>query len=91
MGLVVNNAPVHGLLHPEGGHVLCRRFVCWMEALFLFALISMPTDTFQGNCPFHYDCVEGLANTIAIEARTGVSRKVSRDEVFQSLTFALGA
>src|SRR3546814_11819087 len=46
-GLVINGAPVHGLLHPEIGHVRVRR---------------APGDNFPGICSFHGDCVEGLTS-----------------------------
>lgn len=56
VGLVVGEEPVHGLLHPEAGHIRVRRH---------------PQDTYSGHCPFHGDCCEGLSCGPAIEARTG--------------------
>jgi fructokinase len=57
--VVANGAPIHGLMHPEIGHIYPRRH---------------PLDAgFDGVCPFHRDCVEGVASGPAILARTGAS------------------
>ena len=56
-GAVAGGRLVHGLLHPEMGHVL---------------LPPQPDDPFEGHCPFHGRCLEGLAAGPAIEARWGV-------------------
>ena len=56
-GAVVGGKLVHGLTHPEMGHIFVRRNA---------------EDTYVGKCPYHKDCLEGLAAGPAIEARWGV-------------------
>jgi fructokinase len=58
-GLVEGGRPVHGVAHPEIGHIYPRRH---------------PEDAgFAGICPHHGDCLEGLASGPAIIARWGAS------------------
>lgn len=56
-GAVVNGKLLHGLVHPEMGHQLLRHD--WEE------------DPFEGLCPYHGDCWEGLASGPAIGKRWG--------------------
>ena len=56
VGIIQNGAPLAGFIHPEFGHSLVRR---------------VPGDTWAGSCPFHGDCVEGLASGSALQARYG--------------------
>lgn len=56
VGAVSEGKLVHGMLHPEMGHILVRRH---------------EEDSFRGSCPFHGDCLEGMAAGPAIEARWG--------------------
>lgn len=58
IGIVANGQPLHGLLHPEGGHIRIPRTAEEQAA-------------FPGICPFHGDCLEGIASGPAIEARWG--------------------
>ena len=70
VGVYVNGGLLHGLVHPEGGHIL---------------LIRHPKDTYEGKCPFHKNCVEGLAAGPSIEARWGkkAAELADRDEVWE--------
>ncbi len=56
-GAVVDGKMLHGLSHPEMGHILVRRH---------------PEDTFEGFCPYHGDCLEGMAAGPAIEKRWNI-------------------
>ncbi|MCX7682765.1 MAG: ROK family protein [Anaerolineae bacterium] len=56
-GGLVGGQLIHGLLHPEMGHIRIPH--------------ERQTDPYEGNCPFHGDCLEGLASGPAIEARWG--------------------
>jgi fructokinase len=56
VGLVAHGRPVGGFSHPEAGHIRVAR---------------SPGDGWPGSCPFHGDCVEGLASGPAIAARIG--------------------
>jgi len=58
-GALVNGKPLHGAMHPEMGHIYPRRH---------------PRDLgFPGICPFHRDCMEGVASGPAIQARSGAT------------------
>ncbi len=56
VGVIVDGRLLHGMMHPEGGHILLNR---------------LPNDTYEGRCPFHKNCMESLAAGPAIEARWG--------------------
>lgn len=55
-GILSGGRLVHGAVHPEFGHLKIPR---------------MAGDDYAGNCPFHADCLEGLASGPAIAARWG--------------------
>jgi fructokinase len=56
VGLIVRGKSVFGMNHTELGHI---------------RVVRKPGDKFPGMCPFHGDCIEGLASGPAIEARAG--------------------
>jgi fructokinase len=55
-GVVIQGRPLHGLMHPEMGHML---------------LVRVPADTRPSGCPFHEDCLQGLASGDAMRLRFG--------------------
>lgn len=56
-GAMVDGRLVHGLVHPEMGHIRIPH--------------DLAADPFDGACPYHGDCLEGLASGPAIERRWG--------------------
>lgn len=56
-GGMVNGELMHGLIHPEMGHLRIPH--------------DRRADPFPGSCPYHGDCLEGLAAGPALEARWG--------------------
>lgn len=57
-GVLCDGRLLHGALHPEFGHLLPPR---------------KDDDDFEGVCPFHGNCLEGMASGPAIEKRWGSS------------------
>ncbi len=57
-GIVIGRQLAHGLAHPEVGHILLPH--------------DREQDPFDGCCPYHRDCFEGLASGPAMQKRWGV-------------------
>jgi fructokinase len=65
-GVVIDGHPLHGLVHPEIGHVRVPH--------------DRARDAFAGVCPTHGDCWEGLATAPAIAARWGQAPETLPDD-----------
>lgn len=59
VGLIINGSPLHGLVHAEAGHSALPHD--WQR------------DPFPGVCPYHGDCLEGLASGLSMRERWGQS------------------
>ena len=55
-GIYIEGKLLHGMLHPEAGHVMIQR---------------REGDNYQGKCPYHGTCLEGMAAGPAVEERWG--------------------
>ena len=58
-GAMINGRLLHGLQHPEMGHIFIPQ--------------DLKADPYEGNCPFHKNCFEGLASGSAMKNRWGKS------------------
>ncbi|EAY01096.1 ROK family protein [Trichomonas vaginalis G3] len=56
VGVFCDGKPLHGRMHPECGHIMAAR---------------VKGDTFEGTCPFHGACFEGLISAQALAKRYG--------------------
>jgi fructokinase len=56
-GAMINGRLLHGLVHPEMGHIRMSH--------------DLEKDPYPGFCPFHGDCLEGMAAGPAVEKRWG--------------------
>ena len=54
-GVMANHQLIHGNSHPE----MCHIFIPY----------NLAKDNFKGVCPYHHNCLEGLASGPAIKAR----------------------
>ena len=78
VGVIIGGKPYHGMMHPEGGHILLGRH---------------PDDPMVGSgCPFHENCLEGLAAGPSLEKRWGVkgAELSGRKEVWQLEAYYIG-
>ena len=76
VGLIVNGKPTRGFAHCELGHI---------------RVVRLPGDGFGGSCPFHGDCVEGLAAGPSLKARVGerIDELREDDPIWDSVAWAL--
>jgi len=73
-GALADGHPLHGMSHPEMGHLPVTRH---------------PDDPMPGMCPYHGDCLEGLATSKAMVARWGVPVEQSSREAIELEAFYL--
>jgi fructokinase len=66
VGVLINGSLLHGLLHGEAGHLRIPH--------------DLSRDPFEGMCPFHKDCLEGLASGPAMQKRWGASAETLPDD-----------
>lgn len=64
-GIITNGKLLHGMLHPEAGHILIHR---------------KEGDTVKSVCPFHTHCLEGLAAGPMLERRSGIKGSEIRED-----------
>lgn len=64
-GIYIEGKLLHGMLHPEAGHVLIQR---------------RKDDTYEGKCPYHKTCLEGMAAGPAIKERWGKDAYLLKDK-----------
>lgn len=77
VGLIVNGRATRGFAHCELGHLRVPR---------------LAGDDWPGSCPFHGDCVEGLASGPALKARLGddcAVRLAADDQRWESVAWAI--
>ncbi len=66
VGGIVNGKALHGLIHPEAGH--------------MFIPHDLSEDPFPGVCPYHGDCMEGLASGPSMAKRWGQAAETLPDD-----------
>jgi len=93
VGMCTGGKAVHGLIHPEGGHIRAPRYIAPKQIRgnsknkFLDA---DGVDKYVGNCLFHclgpdrktpstHPCIEGMANSDAIADRLGIDKSGLKD------------
>lgn len=66
MGILANGRVLHGLIHSEAGHLAIPH--------------DLQKDPFPGICPYHGDCLEGLATGPAMAQRWGQPAETLPDD-----------
>jgi fructokinase len=66
VGVIINGSPLHGMIHAEAGHMVIPH--------------NWQRDPFPGGCPYHGDCLEGLASGPSMSKRWGHKPETLPDE-----------
>lgn len=75
-GAIIDGEILEGFSHPEMGHISVRKHI---------------NDNFKGTCPYHGDCLEGMASGPSIEKRYGIAGKYLDDthEIWEFISYYL--
>lgn len=88
VGLVINGTAVHGLMHPEGGHLAVPRHPS--DAASNFAG-NNPKDCFGGLCAENMACSGSLAARAGLESTAGLAGLADDHPVWEVAAHYLGA
>jgi len=74
LGVIIDGKPMHGALHSEGGHIILQR---------------REGDLFEGNCPSHGACLEGLVAGPSIQKHWGkpAFELMDRADVWEEVSY----
>jgi len=87
VGLVINGIAVHGLMHPEGGHVCVPRHTDDQASAFAG---NNPSDCFGGLCAENMACSGSLAKRAGLSSTAGLAALADDHPVWEVAAHYLG-